>query len=635
MNEGVKKTSKAYDNHAIGIISTEPGMIIGNINADPESIPALVALAGRVPVKVSLENGPIEPGDNLTPSSEPGVAMKATKAGLIIGQALTAFHEGEAPYVVAFVKNSHGNGSKIAEVLPGLSVGVVPEGSEDDAPVLPEVLVPQTVGEQALAYFLATRQEGAEPIEMSEILADRVSAAIEIVSPRVLTDELETRTIASSAADGSISLMLSETGSFNVLGQTPTEGAEPVPAVITFDALGNAAFAGHLTAKSIEAESITGLEIFTDRIAVLSDAVDELNTSGEEVTGADIVNVRDLIAMVNNSAVANDQSLLVTINDNAAAQLLVNEIFLAGLTALELRVTGLETGVLAHTGNLEDLTTRLTALEAQSTLDLAGLTLNGDLNVSGLVTFSGGLFVDTIGSNTSMLTLLGDLMVIGRPYFNEDTGGFALVRSGATEVRVDFTEAYLAQPIVQASVTFEALDTTIGDETLRQSLQADLAAAEAAYLAGDIRYVITEKSTTGFTIVLSQPAVTDLRFSWIALAVEGAGLDESELEEVIEPAIEPEPVVNTGSEEGTGGEVVDPFDATTPDNLNPDFAPLEDNVPSEVVPEIVPEPVVEEPVTTPEVVPTEPEIVAPVSEEPTPAVEPVSEPAVDPVAVQS
>ncbi len=47
-----------------------------------------VALASRVPVKASLENGRIQPGDKLTASSVPGIAMKATKPGQIVGTAL-------------------------------------------------------------------------------------------------------------------------------------------------------------------------------------------------------------------------------------------------------------------------------------------------------------------------------------------------------------------------------------------------------------------------------------------------------------------------------------------------------------------------------------------------------------------
>jgi len=50
-----------------------------------------VALNGRVPVKVSTENGEIKAGDFLTSSSIPGVAMKATKPGQVVGKALEDF----------------------------------------------------------------------------------------------------------------------------------------------------------------------------------------------------------------------------------------------------------------------------------------------------------------------------------------------------------------------------------------------------------------------------------------------------------------------------------------------------------------------------------------------------------------
>jgi hypothetical protein len=52
-----------------------------------------IALAGRVPCKVSTENGPIKAGDLLTTSSTPGHAMKANEPwrGGIIGTALEDF----------------------------------------------------------------------------------------------------------------------------------------------------------------------------------------------------------------------------------------------------------------------------------------------------------------------------------------------------------------------------------------------------------------------------------------------------------------------------------------------------------------------------------------------------------------
>jgi len=90
LESGVKKTEKAYDSQVFGVISTRPGSLFGGVkNEGIKAVP--LALVGRVPVKVNGENGPIEVGDLITSSSTPGIGMKATKAGYIIGRAMTAF----------------------------------------------------------------------------------------------------------------------------------------------------------------------------------------------------------------------------------------------------------------------------------------------------------------------------------------------------------------------------------------------------------------------------------------------------------------------------------------------------------------------------------------------------------------
>jgi hypothetical protein len=76
-------TTKPYQNNIIGVVSTSPSMTIGEKEG---SVP--IALIGRVPVKVTAENGIIKKGDLLTSSNTPGAAMKATKAGTVIGVAL-------------------------------------------------------------------------------------------------------------------------------------------------------------------------------------------------------------------------------------------------------------------------------------------------------------------------------------------------------------------------------------------------------------------------------------------------------------------------------------------------------------------------------------------------------------------
>ncbi|HXH26439.1 MAG TPA: hypothetical protein VNG90_00925, partial [Candidatus Acidoferrum sp.] len=89
-SQAVVKTTGSYGLQTIGIISTQPGVTLNSDSqtnaAHPHVYP--VALSGRVPVRVSTENGLIHAGDYLTASSIPGVAMRATRPGQMIGKAL-------------------------------------------------------------------------------------------------------------------------------------------------------------------------------------------------------------------------------------------------------------------------------------------------------------------------------------------------------------------------------------------------------------------------------------------------------------------------------------------------------------------------------------------------------------------
>jgi hypothetical protein len=116
----VRKASGPYDPHLMSVVSTLPGLLLGAPDEAalaaagisratlpeattlllPNTVP--VALAGRVPTRVSAENGPIQPGDLLTSSSVPGVAMKALEAGPVLGRALGA-HTAGLGVVEAFI----------------------------------------------------------------------------------------------------------------------------------------------------------------------------------------------------------------------------------------------------------------------------------------------------------------------------------------------------------------------------------------------------------------------------------------------------------------------------------------------------------------------------------------------------
>ena len=102
-NGYVKKAGAA--NTAIGIVSTDPGFVLGwRDNPSLAGAPhiAEVALAGRVPVKVT---GPISRGDPITLSSTAGIGKKATQTSRIIGYALSSKTTSGTGTVEVFIQN--------------------------------------------------------------------------------------------------------------------------------------------------------------------------------------------------------------------------------------------------------------------------------------------------------------------------------------------------------------------------------------------------------------------------------------------------------------------------------------------------------------------------------------------------
>ncbi len=100
----VKKSNKAFDKLAAGIVSEEPGIVLGVYD---QGYP--IALSGRVPVKASAENGAIEVGDLLTTSSTPGYAMKCRKSddcfGAVLGKALEPLSSGKGKVLALVMLN--------------------------------------------------------------------------------------------------------------------------------------------------------------------------------------------------------------------------------------------------------------------------------------------------------------------------------------------------------------------------------------------------------------------------------------------------------------------------------------------------------------------------------------------------
>lgn len=112
--ESVHRAGTQEDERLAGIVSTRPGFLAGeNVEG---AYP--IALAGRVPTRVNLENGVIAVGDALTSSSQPGTAMKATDPGEIVGYALEAYSsESSDNLILAYVNVGYWSGSDVTPIV--------------------------------------------------------------------------------------------------------------------------------------------------------------------------------------------------------------------------------------------------------------------------------------------------------------------------------------------------------------------------------------------------------------------------------------------------------------------------------------------------------------------------------------
>jgi hypothetical protein len=314
----------------------------------------------------------------------------------------------------------------------------------------------------------------------SELVLDRLAVGLEIITPKLVADNVSTNTITASTGDN-IGLVLSPDGKFTI-----GDGATNSNPAITFDALGNATFNGKVKASEIEVGNLAGIQDITNQINQLSEGqlafsltASVINTLSGALTIAqsDIIKLQGDIALINT------------------------------------KVDGLTTSNLDLADRLGAIETILSAnaFNALNSLNTNTLQVGGDANFAGLTIFSGGA------------TFNGDIKIGGQaeftvpPLYNKNSAGYALIKQGDRRARIEFSQPYIATPVVNTSVTFETTDNV--DDTEANTL-----------FSNDVRFIIVGKDQTGFTILLNKNAPRDVRFSWNALAVKDPSIFESVFE---------------------------------------------------------------------------------------------------------
>ncbi|MBI2669802.1 MAG: hypothetical protein HYX20_01480 [Candidatus Yanofskybacteria bacterium] len=486
---------------AIGVISTNPAALItGNafvtgvetVKHIPGYVP--VALAGRVPVKVSTENGPIKVGDYLTNSStQPGLAMKAAQAGQAIGQALTAYGGKETGEVVIFVQSGFYGG-------PGLDAA---SGISTSDPTFEAALLTKFAKSGGSKLKVAKNSQ--------EMQLDILAASNEIITPRLFANEVITKTIKNQPGkDLRVEL---ERGKSLVISSSNSAG-------LTIDGSGNAVFSGQVTADTINANHINGLDIITNQISVLSGSVASLSAPKDSQILNDLSVNNNLttlgtftalgVAGFNNSALFNGQTQFLGDatfgrEQTASTSLTVysDALFRRSLKARKILADEIESPTLTA---ITDQIINLASASNDIKTSIANLEKYFDLASGEKLNIKGGLIV------------AGETAFIGRVYFNDDTAGFAIIRKGSKTADIKFTQKYAQQPIVNVTISLDAVPTppSLGGPSVSQEAVADL------IFNSDVRYLINNKSSNGFTIILNKPAPVDIGFSWSAIAVKDA-----------------------------------------------------------------------------------------------------------------
>jgi hypothetical protein len=482
---GVLKTPGNFEGVTLGVVSTAPGFVAGAYtkNAYP------IGLIGRVPVKVSTENGPIKIGDYLTVSSIPGYAMKATLAGHVIGKALENLNTDNLENCPV---DNNGSERKCGKVMMFVNL-VDYNGISIDKAIEDWAQGTSTQSSDILSFLTDTKEKRANIASpKSDIFADRVFAVSEMITPEMTTNLLNAKSIkgldivaenintkslsinSDSSSDNSYNMeVIDGKLVFRFKGSqdnvsTSTEQASStnkIAEILTFDQSGNAIFAGQIKADKIVANNIVGLDIMAENFTRISN---------------------DVFAAIASSSQESSVKVLASTTEKHGIQI---------------------SNIIAST---TDIINKLTDLQASSTLLASIFTVSNDgLVIDKPVSLKNGLTVDKIGSNTEVLSLIGNVEFFGRPYFTTDTAGFAIIKSGSKKVNVVFEKEYLEQPIVNTTIS-------INDSSTDADLDVD------SVFRNDIRYVITNKSVHGFTIVLNKTNERDIQFSWIALAVRNA-----------------------------------------------------------------------------------------------------------------
>ena len=102
-DEGLIRSKSSYDKNMFGVVVENPSIVLNKASSD--TVP--VISYGEVLVTVGNKKGEIKRGDFVTSSDVPGLAVKATESGFVLGKALEDM--GDKRKILVFVNIQYRN----------------------------------------------------------------------------------------------------------------------------------------------------------------------------------------------------------------------------------------------------------------------------------------------------------------------------------------------------------------------------------------------------------------------------------------------------------------------------------------------------------------------------------------------
>jgi len=420
----VERSTSAYNQNLLGIISTEPGVLLGGFAAKDyfDEIKVPVALSGRVPVYIATSSAEIKVGDFLTSSNEPGKAMKAEKAGPIVGKALESWtSDSGKDKIMVFVNFGWYDPDVFLTDTGDLHIeqatysGVLAENTEirntryELRNTLGEII--QRVG--AFAELIAANIKAGR-IETQELVSPMANIA------QINTQKINLAEITPLSEDNNITINLENQNSTeSAFGKLIIKGKNGQE-VASIDASGNFSTSGNLTASGSGtfAGTLSANEVYTESLQTRSATIAGTLYADEIITrhgkfGDLLVNE---IAKTETPIESMDESFTNEATDSAILSEeeinnLINEILASAPEATA-------QAELSENISIPNDLLVSNSLNIGGTLSLADNSINTfsgplylqNLGLGGIDILAGKITIDSSGN----LTIEGDLTVKGR-----------------------------------------------------------------------------------------------------------------------------------------------------------------------------------------------------------------------------